>query len=99
MAPIRENRTAYHSGVRVDIPSTDSPALSVLMVVYGGGDLAIDAVASLVEHTTEPFEVIVVDNASPDDSVAAIRSGIVGVNLITEHHNLGFGGGNNRAAQ
>ena len=81
------------------IPQTDSPALSALIVVYGGGELVIDAVASLVEHTKQPFEVIIVDNASPDDSAAAIRSGIAGANLITEDRNLGFGGGNNRAAR
>lgn len=83
----------------VVIPETESPAISVLMVVYGGGALAIDAAASLVEHTKQPFEVIVVDNASRDDSVSAIREGIVGLTLITETHNLGFGGGNNRAAR
>ena len=68
------------------------------MVVYGGGALAIDAVASLIEHTTKPFEVILVDNASRDDSVSAVRAGISGLKLIAENKNLGFGGGNNRAA-
>ena len=82
----------------VVIPETDSPAVSVLIVVYGGGALAIDAVASLVEHTPQPFEVILVDNASRDDSVSVVRGGIVGMKLIVEDRNLGFGGGNNRAA-
>ena len=83
----------------VVIPSTETPAISVVMVVYGGGALVIDAVASLVEHTKHPFEVIVVDNASRDDSVVAIRQGISGATLIAEQKNLGFGGGNNRAAR
>ncbi|HVE17855.1 MAG TPA: glycosyltransferase, partial [Ilumatobacteraceae bacterium] len=82
----------------VVIPATESPAVSVLIVVYGGGALAIDAVASLIEHTKKPFEVIVVDNASRDDSVSALRAGISGMKLIVEDKNLGFGGGNNRAA-
>ena len=82
----------------VVIPETDSPAVSVLIVVYGGGALAIDAVASLVEHTPQPFEVILVDNASRDDSVSVVRDGIAGMKLIVEDRNLGFGGGNNRAA-
>ena len=69
------------------------------MVVYGGGALAIDAVASLIEHTPKPFEVIIVDNASRDDSAAVLRDGIAGANLIDADHNLGFGGGNNRAAR
>jgi GT2 family glycosyltransferase len=85
--------------VPVVIPQTESPAVSVLIVVYGGGALAIDAVASLVKHTKQPFEVIIVDNASRDDSVSAIRAGISGMRLFTEDTNLGFGGGNNRAAQ
>jgi GT2 family glycosyltransferase len=84
--------------VPVVIASTDSPAISVLMVVYGGGALAIDAVASLIAHTTKPFEVVLVDNASRDDSVSAVRAGISGLKLIVENKNLGFGGGNNRAA-
>ena len=80
------------------IPETDSPAISVLIVVYGGGALAVDAVASLIEHTRQPFEVILVDNASRDDSVSVVRAGISGLKLIAENKNLGFGGGNNRAA-
>ena len=83
----------------VVIPETDSPAISVLIVVYGGGALAIDAVASLVEHTSQPFEVILVDNASTDDSLRIVRQGIAGLIFISEGRNLGFGGGNNRAAR
>jgi O-antigen biosynthesis protein len=83
--------------VPVVIPETDSPAVSVLMVVYGGGAMAIDAAASLVAHTKQPFELIVVDNASADDSLSAIRDGISGLTVITEERNLGFGQGNNRA--
>jgi GT2 family glycosyltransferase len=85
--------------VPVVIPQTESPAISVLIVVYGGGEVAIDAVRSLVEHTEQPFEVIVVDNASPDDSVRIIRDEISGAKLVTEEKNLGFGEGNNRAAR
>jgi len=84
--------------VPVVIPSTDAPAVSVLMVMYGGGSVAIDAVASLVQHTAQPFEVIVVDNASTDDSRAVVEREVVGARLIAAERNLGFGGGNNRAA-
>ena len=48
----------------VVIPHTESPAVSVLIVVYGGGEVAVDVMRSLVEHTEQPFEVIVLDNAS-----------------------------------
>ena len=85
--------------VPVVIPQTDSPVISVLVVVHGGGEVVVDAIASLVEHTAQPFEVILLDNASPDDSVGVIRDGIVGLSLIEEYTNLGFGQGNNRAAR
>jgi GT2 family glycosyltransferase len=85
--------------VPVVIPSTDTPAISVLMVMYGGGSVAIDAVASLVEHTAQPFEVIVVDNASADDSLAVVEREVAGARVIAAERNLGFGGGNNRATQ
>lgn len=90
---------SYSSAVPAVVPHADAPAVSVLIVVYGGGALVIDAVESLVEHTKQPFEVIVVDNNSRDDSVARIRDGVSGLTLIEESTNLGFGGGCNRAAQ
>lgn len=83
----------------VVVPPTDDPQLSVLIVVYGGGALVIDAVDSLVRHTHVPFEVIIVDNASEDDSVAQISAHLQGVTLLRERVNLGFGQANNRAAE
>src|SRR4051794_22823740 len=90
---VLHGRRSYSAAVPVVIPSTDAPAVSVLMVVYGGGAVAIDAVASLVEHTKQPFEVILVDNASPDNSIAAIEAGGAGGEPVPAKHKPRGGGG------
>lgn len=83
----------------VVVPACDHPQLSVLFVVYGGGALVIDAVASLVQYTNVPFEVIIVDNASEDDSVVQLSTQLRGITLLREEENLGFGQANNHAAK
>lgn len=82
----------------VSIPRCDQPVLSILMVLYRGGSLALDALASVRDLTDVPYEVIVVDNASPDASGALVRMATSGVHFIGLPTNLGFGPAMNRAA-
>ena len=44
-----------------------------------------------------PIEIIVVDNASTDESVAMVRSRFPEVRLIVNEQNLGFAAANNQA--
>ncbi|WP_414902095.1 glycosyltransferase family 2 protein [Sphingomonas flavalba] len=75
-------------------------ALSIIIVSYGTRDDTLACLASLYAHPPAvPFEVILFDNASPDDSVAAIAAAYPQVRLIASPDNLGFGAGNNAAAK
>ena len=68
------------------------PRISVLMAVYGRADLAVSALSALAEHTDVPFEVIVVDNASPDGGAGdELESAVPGTRLIRLPLNVGFG--------
>jgi GT2 family glycosyltransferase len=72
--------------------------LSILIVNWNTRDYLLRClrkVYSTIGHAT--FEVIVVDNASTDDSVAAVRSQYPQVNLIENDENLGFARANNQA--
>lgn len=67
---------------------------SVIIVNYNGSGVIIDSLEKLGEQTTKDFEVLVVDNASADDSVARIRSLFPAVKILALDTNLGFTGGN-----
>jgi N-acetylglucosaminyl-diphospho-decaprenol L-rhamnosyltransferase len=77
--------------------SWDDPQISVVVVNYRAAEEVEGFVASLASSELQPLEVIVVDNASGDDSVARL-SGREDITLIASPENTGFGGGVNLGA-
>ncbi len=75
-------------------------SVDVIIVNYRTAKLTIDAVRSVLQEP-ETNRVIVVDNASGDDSLVALRQAFVGkpVDVLSSPDNLGFGGGNNLGAR
>ena len=72
--------------------------LSVIIVSYNAKSHLKDCLRSLYEHTTlRPFEVIVVDNASTDGSLAMLARDFPEVRAIPSPDNIGFSGANNIA--
>ena len=70
------------------------------MISYNTRAMTLDCLASVVAETTVPYELIVLDNASPDGSAAAIAAAFPElVRLIASPENLGFAVGNNVAAR
>lgn len=70
--------------------------VSIIIVNYNTSKLLDDCISSLIENITEVlFEIIVVDNASIDDSVALMKRKYPSINLIESKINLGFGKANN----
>lgn len=73
--------------------------VSIILVNYNSAALIRQCLRSIYEHTKEiSFEIIVVDNASADDSRQVVRSEFSGVRLIESPVNLGFSRGNNLGA-
>jgi GT2 family glycosyltransferase len=73
-----------------------SPQLSIIILSYNTKELikaCLHSVFSQVKGVS--FEVIVVDNASSDDSISMIKKEFKKVNLIESKKNLGFGNGIN----
>jgi len=71
------------------------PLLSIVIVNYNGLRFLDECIASIAAHVHCSHEVIVVDNASADDSVAHITRNFPHVRLIASAVNTGFTGGNN----
>lgn len=74
--------------------------LSVIIISYNAKNHLKDCLQSLYDHTnTRPFEVIVVDNASTDGSLAMLARDFPKVRTIASPDNIGFAGANNLAMQ
>jgi GT2 family glycosyltransferase len=72
--------------------------LSIVIVNWNTEDLLRDCLQSVLTGLGAlQAEVIVVDNASSDGSVAMVRDAFPAVQLIETGRNLGFAGGNNVA--
>jgi len=70
--------------------------VSIIYVNYKTGQLLIDSICSVKEHTKDiEYEIIVVDNASEDGSVDLIRNAFPEAKVIESSENLGFGRANN----
>lgn len=76
----------------------DGIQVSVLIVNWNACRHLARCLQSLADQKIA-HEVIVLDNASTDDSVAMIRSKFPGVQLVVGDRNFGFAAGNNRAAR
>lgn len=68
---------------------------SILIVNYNGIDDLPVCLASVANQTYSNYEIIVVDSASTDDSVAFIRREFPQVKLLVSQENLGYRRGNN----
>lgn len=74
--------------------------LSILVVSYNTREITLECLESLYRHPpSASYEVIVVDNDSRDGSAEAIAVSYPQAKLIASKDNLGFGGGNNSAAE
>jgi GT2 family glycosyltransferase len=71
--------------------------VSVIIVNYNTTSLTEQCIASVLAHTKNDFEIIVVDNASPDRSIENITIKFPEVQLLQNQSNLGFGTANNHA--
>ena len=79
-------------------PKLETHTLSVAVVLlnWNGTGWLRRFLPGVVAHSVGAT-VIVVDNASTDDSVAVLRAEFAGVEVIVHPENLGFCGGYNRA--
>lgn len=72
-------------------------AVTVVVVNWNAGELLDRCLASLMAQKLIPNEVILVDNASADNSVARVREKYKSVRIIESQKNLGFAAANNLA--
>lgn len=74
---------------------TDQPRAVVIVLNWNGKDVIRDCLAALAAQTFAPFRVLVVDNASTDNSPGIVSGEFPGVHLLQLDENTGFARGNN----
>jgi len=75
----------------------DKPKVSIVVPVFNHAALTYRCLRSILEHTPDLYEIIVVDNASTDDTPKALRQ-IDNIQIIANSENLGFVGGCNKGS-
>ena len=88
----------YETATRTAIvlPDVVRPLVSIVMVIYGAWELARQSLQSVLEHTEPCYDVIIVDNASPDGAGEFLVAEVRGATVIRNQHNVGFGAGVNQ---
>lgn len=70
--------------------------LSIIYVNWNSVEFLRASIASVYKHTIKTtYEIIVVDNASPEPGVESVKDDFPEIRLIKSEKNLGFAGANN----
>lgn len=73
--------------------------VSLITVNYNGFKDTCELVESLQKFEDYPYEIIVVDNASPNGDGPLLKAALPGATVVCSDRNLGFSGGNNLGYQ
>lgn len=92
------NHGAIHETLHGPLPNSNLVQVSITIANWNRSALLRDCLLSvLTTPKSLTYEIIVVDNASTDDSVHLVSTEFPGVRLIENATNLGFGRAHNQA--
>lgn len=77
------------------MPGTNWPLIHIIIVNYKGWKDTLECLETIRRLDYPRYEIVIVDNASPDGSFEHLRSARPDVTLLQAGANLGFAGGNN----
>jgi len=86
------------SGSRLELPHSETPTISILLVLFNRSELTFACLRSILECRSEELEVIIVDNASTDDT-SKLLDRVCGARVIRNSTNLHFLLAANQAAK
>jgi len=84
-------------GWALAFPRTEHPEVSIVVVTFNGVENTYECLESVLAHADVTYELIVVDNASTDQT-ADLLSRLRGATVLRNDGNLGFGRACNQAA-
>ncbi len=81
--------TFFASGSRLKVPSSKKPDLSVVLVLFNRAELTLACLRSLSEDYRQHLEIIIVDNASTDET-SRLLDRLEGAKIIRNASNENF---------
>jgi GT2 family glycosyltransferase len=72
-----------------------APAVYIVILSYNGSRWLVPCLASVLATEYPNFKIILVDNASNDNSIESVRKQYPQITVIVNNHNYGFSEGNN----
>ena len=82
----------------LNLPHSDEPEISIILVLYNRAEMTLACLRSLAEIASERMEIIIVDNASQDQT-GLLLDRIRGAHIIRNKENRNFLLGVNQAAE
>jgi O-antigen biosynthesis protein len=86
------------SNSSLDVPHSDDPVVSVIVVLFNRAELTLACMRSLAENRSERLEIIIVDNNSSDETPLLLQR-LRGAKIIRNNENVNFLMAVNQAAR
>lgn len=94
LSPYDGSKPALHAFLNdptriLEMPTSSDPKISILIILYNKAELTFECLHSIWHHADVPYEIILIDNASSDETNAFINR----VRNVTYHRNetnIGF---------
>ncbi|MFH8087098.1 MAG: glycosyltransferase, partial [Candidatus Aenigmatarchaeota archaeon] len=86
-------------GEKIVFPKVKNPEISIIIPVYNNIKYTMNCLKSILNNTGGSFEVIVVNDASTDDTLKILREKVKNIKIINNETNLGFIESCNRGAK
>lgn len=71
------------------------PLVYIILLVWNGYEDTIECIESLLKITYKSYKIVIVDNASTNNSVEILKKRFPTIKLLVNKENLGFSGGCN----
>ena len=84
-------------GVNLSFPKSDEPVVSIITLTFNKAEFTYQYLESILAHTDIPYELIIVDNGSQDETTSLLDR-LENVTTIKNEGNLGFIKGCNQGA-
>lgn len=73
----------------IEFPVHDKPVLSIILVLFNRAELTLQCLYSILKSQCEPYEVVIVDNASTDATRELLKR-VKGIRVIENEANLHY---------